>query len=339
MSDEPQERSTGAAGPSGAGGTKPGGTKPGPSPTERQPSHGPDGERRRGRRQRERERDRSRARTYTPRRRSFFERHRGEILGLIAVAAVVFAGGLIFVQANSKAYACTTETIPAAASTPLPDGSLAPLGQVQPDMGRSHILAPESQRYANCPPASGNHYAPPGGPIIARYYGPDDATLPQGWIHNLEHGGLVILYSCDKGACDEATQQALQALFRDFPDSPVCGFKKGNIGPVITRFEDMKAPIAALLWGRVLFQDKLDTAQILEFFNTQAELKNPEQQCARPTPTPVPGSSATPSSPAASPDAGSSAAPSTPASPAASSPASQAPASPAGSPATSPGPS
>ena len=28
----------------------------------------------------------------------------------------------------------------------------------------------------------------------------------------------------------------------------------------------MKAPIAALLWGRVLFQDKLDAAQILEFF-------------------------------------------------------------------------
>ena len=93
-------------------------------------------------------------------------------------------------------------------------------GQVQPDMGRNHILPPESQRYADCPPASGNHYAPPGGPIIARYYGPDDATLPQGWIHNLEHGGLVILYSCDQGACDDATQQALQDLFQDFPDSP-----------------------------------------------------------------------------------------------------------------------
>ena len=47
--------------------------------------------------------------------------------------------------------------------------------------------------------------------------------------------------------------------------------------------------------GPVLFQDKLDTAQILEFFKTQAELKNPEQQCARPSPTPAPGSSTTPS--------------------------------------------
>ena len=330
MSDEPNNPATDPAGANGSVS----GTAPAPARTEREPSNGPGGERRRGRRERERERGRTRARTYTPPRRSFFERHRGEILGLIAVAAVIFAGGLIFVQANSKAYACTTQTIPAAATTPLPNGSPGPLGQVQPDMGRGHILAPEPQRYADCPPASGIHYAPPGGPIIARYYGPDDATLPQGWIHNLEHGGLVILYSCDKGACDDATQQQLQALFKDFPDSPVCGFKKGNIGPVITRFEDMKTPIAALLWGRVLFQDKLDTAQILEYFKTQAELKNPEQQCARPSPTPPPGSSAAPSgSPATSPGAGPSEAPSSSSNP---SPAASPVASPAESPVASP---
>ncbi|HSS35812.1 MAG TPA: DUF3105 domain-containing protein [Patescibacteria group bacterium] len=333
MSDEPKNPSTGAGGSGRAAGSA---KATGGRPTA-EPSHGPDGERRRGRRERERARDRSRARSYSPRHRSFFQRHRGEILGLIAVVAVVFAGGLIFVQANSKAYACTAETIPAAPASPLPNGSPAPLGQVQPDMGRGHILPPESQRYANCPPASGIHYAPPGGPIIARYYGPDDATLPQGWVHNLEHGGLVILYSCDQGACDDATQQALQALFRDFPDSPQCGFPKGNIGPVITRFEDMKAPIAALLWGRVLFQDKLDTAQILEFFKTQAELKNPEQQCARPSPTPAPGSSTTPSeapssaSPAGSPSVVPSAVPSAPSS--------AAPSGPGASPAASPSPS
>lgn len=332
MSDEPNDR---ASGPTGAPGTA-AGAKPTPARTDRASSSGPGGERRRGRRERERERDRGRTRTYVPQRRSFFERHRGEILGLIAVAAVVFAGGLIFVQANSKAYACTAETIPAAASTPLPNGSPGLLGQVQSDMGRGHILAPEPQRYAECPPASGIHYAPPGGPIIARYFGPDDATLPQGWIHNLEHGGLVVLYSCDQGACDDATQQQLQALFRDFPDSPVCGFKKGNIGPVIARFEDMKTPIAALLWGRVLFQDKLDTAQILEFFKTEAELKNPEQQCVRPSPTPPPGSSTAPSgSPETSP-AGSSVAPGASSS---ASPAASPVTSPAASPAASPGPS
>ena len=201
--------------------------------------------------------------------------------------AIVLVGGFVVIQANSKVYACTTLTIPAPAATAQPDGSPRALGQVQPDMGRTHLVQPEFERYAYCPPASGNHYPPPGGPIVARYYGPDDPTIPQGWVHNLEHGGLVILYSCDRGACDDATQQALQELYKNFPDSPICKIPKGNIGPVITRFEDMNAPIAALLWGRVLFQQKLDTQQILDYFATQGERHNPEQQCAVPTPTPA----------------------------------------------------
>lgn len=268
------------------------------------PSHGPSGETRRGRR--ERERAHNRTRTETVRRKSFVERYRGTLLGLAAVAAVVLVGGFVVVQANSKAYACSSETVPAAVGSPLPNGSAAALGQVQTDMGRNHILAPEAQRYVACPPASGNHYAGLDGPIKAQYYTPDDATLPQGWIHNLEHGGLVILYNCNMGACDDATQKALQDLYQTFPNSPLCGIPKGTISPVIARFDDMKAPIAALLWGRVLFQDKLDTAQILDYYATQAELKNPEPQCARPT--------ATPATPATSPNP--STAPATSASPA-----------------------
>jgi hypothetical protein len=234
----------------------------------------------------------------TYRRRPFLERHRGTVLASLAIAAVVLAGGFVVIQANSKPYACSTQTEPAPAATSLANGSPGPLGQVQSDMGRNHIVAPANQRYAACPPASGPHYAGADGPIAARYYSPDDATLPQGWIHNLEHGGMIILYSCDKGACDAATQQALQDLFKSFPASPICAKPKGSIGPVITRFEEMKKPIAALLWGRVLFQDKLDTAQLLEYFRTQAELHNPEPQCARPSPSP---SLAPSSSPGASP--------------------------------------
>ncbi len=83
---------------------------------------------------------------------------------------------------------------------------------------------------------------------------------------------------------------------------------------MITRFEDMKAPIAALLWGRVLFQQTLDPQQILDYFNTEAELHNPEPQCAAPSPTLAPAGSpsvAPSASPAASPSVEPSAAPST----------------------------
>ena len=220
-------------------------------------------------------------------------------------------------------------TNPAPPASPLPNGSPGAPRPGSAGHGRDHILPPENQRYADCPPASGHPLRHPGRPDHARYYGPDDATLPEGWVHNLEHGGLVILYSCDQGACDRRHAAGAPGPLPGLSGQPAVRLPKGNIGPVITRFEDMKAPIAALLWGRVLFQDKLDTAQILEFFKTQAELKNPEQQCARPSPTPAPGSSTTPSEalvervtgwiperrPSAVPNAPSSAAPSGPGEP------------------------
>lgn len=252
----------------------------------RRPSSDPlTGDSRRGRREQDRSRERIR---HASSRRPFLERHRSLVLGLVAVAAVVLVGGFVFVQATGKAYACSNLTAPAPAATPLPNGSPAPLGQVQPDMGKNHVADGTFVRFSHCPPASGNHYASTLGPVEPRYYGPDDATLPQGWLHNMEHGSLVVLYSCDNGGCDEASQQALRDLYQTFPDSPVCAIPKGNVGPVITRFEEMRTPFAALVWGRVILQDKLDTAAILEFFRTQGELRNPEPRCPRPTPPPAP---------------------------------------------------
>ena len=130
-------------------------------------------------------------------------------------------------------------------------------------------------------------------------------TVPQGWIHNLEHGGLVILYSCDEGRLRrrDASRPSRRSS-RPSRRARCARSRRGRSARSITRFDDMKAPIAALLWGRVLFQDKLDTAQILEYFKTQAELKNPEQQCARPSPGASAGPAASSSAaPAASPSA------------------------------------
>ncbi|MEZ4596324.1 MAG: DUF3105 domain-containing protein [Chloroflexota bacterium] len=63
-------------------------------------------------------------------------------------------------------------------------------------MGRTHVVQGTSVKYAYCPPASGDHYNLGGGqaPLPRRLFGPDDAVLPQQWIHNLEHGYVVLLY-------------------------------------------------------------------------------------------------------------------------------------------------
>jgi hypothetical protein len=222
-----------------------------------------------------RDRDRAVA-TQTP----FLERYRSAILGIALVAGVALVGGFIFLSATSPSYACSTEFQPTA---PDPEG----LGAVESDMGRSHVPPGESVRYTYCPPASGSHVNLTGqGPIQARFYGPNDNVVPQGWIHNLEHGGLVLLYRCDAGGCDDASQAALRQFYDTFPPSPICNVPRGKNGPVVARFDQMPKPYAALVWGRVLYLDTLDTAAILHFWAEEGERSNPEPQCAGPSASP-----------------------------------------------------
>ncbi len=235
---------------------------------------------------------------------------------MIAAVAVVVAvvGAGVFAAATQPAFACSTiwEADPTAAPSA---GASAQLGFVQPDMGNSHVATGTVIRYTNCPPASGRHYNAVGvGPIPARVYGPNDSVVPQGWVHNLEHGGLVVLY---RGA--EVDETALRTMFGAVPASPVCGFPPGgqSPGPVIARFDQMAWPFAALVWDRILPLDTLDQATILDFYARYGEQTNPEKLCASPSPSadPSPNGSAAPSaepttSPSGSPSASPSAAPS-----------------------------
>jgi hypothetical protein len=230
---------------------------------------------------------------------SFAERYRAPIIGLVAVAAVALIGVFAFNSAGAAAYACSVEF--QAAPTASPSAGTAPQpGYPQDDMGNAHVAPGSEVTYTFCPPATGSHYNV-GAPIAPRVYGPGDRTIPQGWIHNLEHGSLVILYRGREGdeGVTEAAQGALTNFYNDMPSSPVCGFppNQQGAGVVITRFDDMATPYAALVWGRVLPLQTFDQAAIMEFWNTFGERTNPEKFCA----VPSPGSSGPPAaSPAAS---------------------------------------
>jgi hypothetical protein len=206
---------------------------------------------------------------------SFLEKYRNRLIGIGIVAGVVLIAAFVFVGANTPVYACSIQLDPA---SPAPSASV--VGQREDDMTRSHVAVGTSVTYTYCPPASGRHYNAQGeGPIAPRFYGPEDTTVPQGWIHNLEHGALVILYNCARAGCDTASLDKLKQVVSNFPASPHCGIAGGLISPVVARFDQMKSNFAALVWDRVLFQDKLDVPQILEFFKNVGETTNPEQQC------------------------------------------------------------
>jgi hypothetical protein len=208
---------------------------------------------------------------------------------------------MFFLNATSPAYACSTQWEPAVTPEPAP-GATPRLGYVQNDQGTGHVTLGSFVRYALCPPASGKHYNAQGeGPVRPGTYGPDDEANPEGWIHNLEHGGMVVLYRCADGdpGCSESTQAAIQTFYANFPNSPICDLPVGAVGPIIARFDEMKWPFAALLWGQVLPLETFDQQLILDFFAQQGERSNPEALCPAPTPTPGPTVTAAPTESAA----------------------------------------
>ena len=221
-----------------------------------------------------------------PQSRSLVDRYRSLIVGGAAVLVLAVFGVFVFQSASASAYACTTLVEPVAPAAPV--GSASPeIGQVEPDMGRSHVLPGSEVRYTYCPPASGPHFNITGrGPIQPRFYGPDDTADPMGWIHNLEHGGIAILYSCAKGGCDTAELDQLRQLASNFPASPLCKVQGGALSPVIAKFDQMSTAFAAVVWDRVLFQNELNTGEMLDFFARYGERNNPEKQCQPPTATP-----------------------------------------------------
>src|SRR6185436_8149292 len=151
---------------------------------------------------------RERARTY--RQPTFFERYRTAIISVVVIAVAAIGIGWIFLGSTAAAYSCGQQFNPSPTPTVEP-GSSTRLGFVEEDMGRTHQLAPPFN-YQYCPPASGNHYNNPGvlGPIQPRVYKPDDKVGPPNWVHNLEHGGMVVLYRNDSPGATTAGQAAFK---------------------------------------------------------------------------------------------------------------------------------
>ena len=201
---------------------------------------------------------------------SFFERYRTAIIGLAAVAAVAIVGAFLFFSSTAAAFSCSTEFNPSPTPTISP-GSSERLGFVEDYMGATHQAGPPFV-YTYCTPASGNHYAAQGlGPIQPRVYKPSDKVGPPNWVHNLEHGALVVLYRSDSPGATADGQAAFNDFYSTFPPSPICKVPKGAISPVIAAFDQMPHPYAALVWGRVLYMDTWDPDLVLRFYATESE--------------------------------------------------------------------
>jgi hypothetical protein len=159
-----------------------------------------------------------------------------------------------------------------------PDGGPEPDGDVcVSDEGRRHVAVGTQLCYDNNPPASGPHYSAGGvAPVQPGFY--DEALNVEQWVHNLEHGSIVLLYDCG-GDCSDETKAQLQDLFDSVPASPRFNEKK----MVITLYPGVhdacdttsdfpsSGSFLAISWDVHRFFDSLDTDGILDFYSRHVD--------------------------------------------------------------------
>lgn len=120
--------------------------------------------------------------------------------------------------------------------------------------------------YGFCPPTSGSHYnSPPRGPLPPAFYGPNEEKSPGGWVHNLEHGYVALLYRCPGGVPGTdgcPTQEELDQLRAWYEQAPAPPASTCPKKVIAVRFDSMTTKYAMVAWGRALLFDdfELDTA-------------------------------------------------------------------------------
>jgi hypothetical protein len=133
--------------------------------------------------------------------------------------------------------------------------SCMPTGEVNhphDSQAAAHVAEPlPASSYNSSPPSSGSHCNTWG-----RYatYGAARPLPACNFLHNLEHGAVVLLYNCPDG-CPEITD-ALAAIVAAPPDDPDC------IAPrlVLTPYAEMDVKVAAAAWGYTWTSDCMDDA-------------------------------------------------------------------------------
>ena len=149
-------------------------------------------------------------------------------------------------------------------------------GQPVADEGQTHVDPSTSPTYNSYPPASGPHYSAQGiAPVPWQTIGTSSSPLVEGqYIHNLEHGGIAILYNCPTGSDCTTLQNSLENYVRNLaPVEPTFGEVKVVLSPYS---KGMQKKVALVAWDYIEFLDAYDQAAITSFYENHVN-KGPEQ--------------------------------------------------------------
>lgn len=179
------------------------------------------------------------------------------VLGVVAVVVALIVIGR---QAGVFDAAATSKTDVSGV-----DVSGPKIGTHQENIGNGHIPQGQKANFTQgLPPTSGEHYAAPAAPAP---WGIKNSFLPfEVTTHNLEHGGVVILYN--GLASDQVT--SLQGLVRNLAAS---GYSKIVLEP----WPDMKdAKITLTAWNWILRLQGPDDTSVVKFVRQHTDDEAPE---------------------------------------------------------------
>jgi hypothetical protein len=130
-----------------------------------------------------------------------------------------------------------------------------------PLLPASHVPIGSEIQWNSNPPSSGPHY-----PVWAAYQA-YTSPVPRGYyVHDEEHGAIVLLYNCGDAGCP-AIVGALQAASDAIPDDPLCASagQGVRVRTVITPDPLVETPVAAAAWGWVYKAQCADLPTLRDF--------------------------------------------------------------------------
>ena len=141
-----------------------------------------------------------------------------------------------------------------------------PVGTAIDEMPHTHVNPPTQVTYNHDPPTSGCHYNLGGGqgqlaaPVPAGTY---NQEIPaEYWVHNLEHGYVVVLYNCPNNSCPGDFQTLLNW---DKGLTPESGFTYAKV--LVLPWHTMKVKFACVSWDWYLGMNTLDMTQVQAFYD------------------------------------------------------------------------
>ena len=138
----------------------------------------------------------------------------------------------------------------------------------QPGPAAVHVPFDSSIHYQYEPPSSGPHYPSPKAWGVYGVY--DDPVPPGYWVHNLEHGGIAVLY--DPARATPKLRQQLAAFYIQLPPEPLFAEQK----MLITPYAHLDHLLRLQAWGWTLPLDHYDANAIAAFYTRHVD-KGPEQ--------------------------------------------------------------